>query len=241
MREEEKDYIELLNSHHTLQRQYRNAVQKHKSSIQLIKKLKCEIARLKLRLNAQPRELDRGECLQKSLLFYKGKGEKDDLLEILNRRLKDAEKQLDVLKLENRSKEDVNNNQNEDSQMLSQLQTHLHELKTQHELDTFRLNIQEGKLRKILTLHNEYKARHIALKEELHFHKAEIDQIEEYKDEVMDLREQNRFLEEQVTKLCDGGNHDHEEEKEALRYALCQKEAEYEMLLEEVFILQGEK
>ena len=56
-------------------------------------------------------------------------------------------------------------------------------------------------MNKILKFHNEYKARHVALKEELHFLEIERNQLEEYKEEVSDLREQNKFLEEKVQEL----------------------------------------
>ena len=77
----------------------------------------------------------------------------------------------------------------------------LQELESQHDLDTLRLALQDEKLKKILKFHNEYKARHVALKEELHLLEVERNQLEEYKEEVNYLREQNKFLEEKVQEL----------------------------------------
>ncbi len=234
-RQEEQDYNDLLKCHHALQSQYRKEVQKNKSSKQRIKKLSSELATLKLRQQTPPTRRTTSHSHQE-------KDEKDDLLEVISRRLTDAEKQLDLLKLENQvknaSSSSSNNNNNNKQADDESLTMHLHELATQHKLDTLRLSLQEEKLRKIIQLHNQYKARHDAMKKELHFYEEERHQMEEYKEEFIELREQNHFLEQQVTKLCDGGNH--EEEMEMLRDALSQKESAYELLLEEIIKLQRE-
>jgi cell division protein FtsB len=188
-RQEEQDYNDLLKHYHTLQMQHRNEVQKNKSLMQRIRKLQRELATLKLRQQAPPTTRTVSHSHQE-------KDEKDDILELISMRLTDAEKQLDLLKLENQVRQ---------PKILSLS------------------HAREEKLRKILQVHNEYKARHAALK----------DQMEEYKEEVAELREQNHFLEQQVTKLCSGRHYED-------RDAFSQKESAYDLLLGEIMMLQRE-
>ena len=186
-RQEEKDYDDLFQCHHKLQRQYRSVVQKHKAAIQKIKKQNGELATLKLRQQTPPltpserREMD--GCLRKASNSHQETDEKDDLLAVISKRLTDAEKELRLLKEDRvehdsdweRSKKTKSNN---DSQIqIASLTTHLHELATQHELDTLRLSLQEDKLKKIMALHNEYTTRHAALKKELHLYESERNQL----------------------------------------------------------------
>lgn len=241
MRQEEKDYSELLECHQKLQRQHRNVEQKQKGLIKRNKKLCSEVATLKLRQQAcSQRDEEMDGFLRKESRSHQEKDEKDDLLDVISMRLAGAEKRLGLLALENQFKDTTNkSNKSGDDSQISSLKMHLHELASQHQHDTLRLNLQKEKLRQILKLHNEYKTRHVALKKELHFCEAERNQVEEYKEEVVELREQNHFLEQQVTKLCcDGGND--EEEMERLRDALSQKESAYELLLVEIIKLQRE-
>ncbi len=171
--EEERDYNELLRCYQNLQRQHRNVVKKHQASTQRIKKLSIKISTLKLRQEAKEKEKNDRSC---SNLVK----EKKDAATATTTSTKD----------------------NDDLQKTNQrLKMHLQELASQHDLDTLRLALQDEKLKKILKFHNEYKARHVALKEELHFLEIERNQLEEYKEEVSDLREQNMFLEEKVQEL----------------------------------------
>ncbi|KAL7497310.1 hypothetical protein ACHAWT_005757 [Skeletonema menzelii] len=244
-KENERDYEDLFNCHHELQRQYRSVVQKHKASLQKIKRLSNEVATLKLRLQALPSsEMD--ISLRKASDSHQEMDEKEkgDLLEVISKRLTEAEKNLHLLRLE-KAVENASNNDSEkkksdgDSQIqIARLKTHLHELATQHKLDALRLSLQEEKLRKILTLHNQYVRRHAMLKKELRFCESERNQMEEYKEEVFELREQNHFLEKHVTKLCSIDSN--EEEIQMLKNTLLQKESGNEILLEEIIKLQGE-
>lgn len=242
-RQDEKDYNDLFRCHHKLRTKYQQVVEKHKASLQKIKKLSNEISTLKLRQQAPPATPSDG-CLRKHSHQDPEKDEKNELLEVISKRLTNAEKELYLLRSEHRTESASNNNSrqnksDDESQIqIASLKTHLHELATQHKLDTLRLNLQEEKLRKIIALHNEYTARHAMLKKELQCCEAERNQLEEYKEEVVELREQNHYLEEQVTKLCDLGNN--EEEVQMLKDKLLQKESAHDMLLEEVIKLQGE-
>jgi len=160
-----------LRCYQNLQRQHRSVVKKHQASVQRIKKLSSKISTLKLRQEGKGRE-----------------AEKDDRSSRLVAPLKE--------------KNDAATSTNDEMQKTNQrLKLHLQELVSQHDLDTLRLALQEEKLKKILKFHNEYKARHVALKEELHFLEIERNRLEEYKEEVSDLREQNMFLEEKVQEL----------------------------------------
>lgn len=171
--EEERDYNELLRCYQNLQRQHRNVVKKQQASTQRIKKLSSKISTLKLRQEAKEKEKNDRSC---SNLVK----EKKDAATTTTTSTKD----------------------NDDLQKTNQrLKMYLQELASQHDLDTLRLALQDEKLKKILKFHNEYKARHVALKEELHFLEIERNQLEEYKEEVSDLREQNKFLEEKVQEL----------------------------------------
>ena len=175
--EEERDYNELLRCYQNLQRQHRNVVKKHQASTQRIKKLSSKISTLKLR--------------QEASSFRQEENEKDRSCSNLVKEKKDAA-----------TTTTTSTNDNDDLQKTNHsLKMHLQELASQHDLDTLRLALQDEKLKKILKFHNEYKARHVALKEELHFLEIERNQLEEYKEEVNDLREQNKFLEEKVQEL----------------------------------------
>ena len=172
--EEERDYNELLRCYRNLQRQHKSVVKKHQASIQRIKKLSSKISTLKLRQEAQEEK------------------EKNDLSSSLVAPLKEKKDAATI----------TTTSTNDDLQKTNQrLKIHLQELASQHDLDSLRLALQDEKLKKILKFHNEYKARHVALKEELHFLEIERNQLEEYKEEVSDLREQNMFLEEKVQEL----------------------------------------
>lgn len=172
--EEERDYNELLRCYQNLQRQHRS-VKKNQASVQRIKKLSSKISTLKLRQEGKGRE-----------------AEKDDR----------SSRLVAPLKEKNDAATITTTSTNDDLQKTNQtLKLHLQELASQHDLDTLRLALQDDKLKKILKFHNEYKARHVALKEELHFLEIERNQLEEYKEEVNDLRDQNRFLEEKVQEL----------------------------------------
>ncbi len=247
-RQDEKDYNDLFQCHHKLRRRYQKVVEKQKTALQKIKKLTNELATLKLRQQAPPgtpsQRHERDGCLRNVSQSHQEMDEKDELLRNISKRLTDAEKELHLLGLEHRT-ESASNNESRQSKsddesqiQIASLKTHLHELATQHKLDTLRMSLQEEKLQKILALHNEYTTRHAMLKKELQFCKSERNQMEEYKEEVVELREQNHFLEKQLTKLCDIGNN--EEEVQMLKDKLLHKESAHDLLLEEVIKLQGE-
>ena len=88
-------------------------------------------------------------------------------------------------------------------------------------MDKSRIQAQAEKLDKILNWHNEYKARHSALKKELHLCQEEnqhlefqVAQLEECKEQVDELTTQNHFLEEKVRKLCEMTINDNWSERE---------------------------
>lgn len=236
-KQDEKDYNDLFQRHDEVQRQYKRLMQKQKASVQKIAKLSNEVATLKLRLQGAPSS---EAPLRKTSESRRGMEEKDELLEVISKRLADAEKELHRLKLESAVEKASNSFcSDDDSQnQIAKLKTHLHELATQHKLDTLRMSLQEEKLKKILSLHTEYATRHTALKKQLRYSESERNQMEEYKEEVFELREQNHFLEQQVTKLCDVGHND--DDIQTLKTMLSQKDSANEILLQEVIKLQEE-
>ena len=237
MTKQDDDYKDLFRRHDEVQRQYRRLMQKQKASVQKIKKLSNEVATLKLRLQALPSESPSQQfsCLRKTSESRRGMEEKDELLEVISKRLADAEKELHRLKLESAVEKASNSFCSDDD---SQTQIQIAKLKTQHKLDTLRMSLQEEKLKKILSLHTEYATRHTALKKQLRYSESERNQMEEYKEEVFELREQNHFLEQQVTKLCDVGHND--DDIQTLKVMLSQKESANEILLQEINRLQEE-
>lgn len=236
-KQDEKDYNDLFQRHSEVQRQYKRLMKKQKASVQKIAKLSNEVATLKLRLQGAPSS---EAPLRKTSESRRGMEEKDELLEVISKRLADAEKELHRLKLESAVEKASNSFcSDDDSQnQIAKLKTHLHELATQHKLDTLRMSLQEEKLKKILSLHTEYATRHTALKKQLRYSESERNQMEEYKEEVFELREQNHFLEQQVTKLCDVGHND--DDIQTLKTMLSQKDSANEILLQEVIKLQEE-
>ena len=85
--------------------------------------------------------------------------------------------------------------------------TKLRLLQSQNDVDKSRIKSQEDKLRKILSLHNEYKTRYESVKKELQLTQHE---NEEYELRITDLEEccselnqGNRYLEDKVRMLCE--------------------------------------
>ena len=234
---QDDDYTDLFQRHDEVQRQYRRLILKQKASVQKIKKLSNEVATLKLRLQGVPSS---ESPLRKTSESRREMKEKDDLLEVIRKRLADAEKELHRLKLESAvEKASASFCTDDDSQnQIAKLKTQLQELATQLKLDTLMMSLQEEKLKKILSLHTEYATRHAALKKQLRYSESERNQMEEYKEEVFELREQNHFLEQQVTKLCDVGHND--DDIQTLKVMLSQKESANEILLQEINRLQEE-
>ena len=201
-KKERNAYDDLFKAYDSLQRENRAVMAKNKSSIQLIKKLKNEIATLKLRA-ARPRTNNRESIStmptvignSAALVTTDNNAATDNNVENallqLQQRLISAEEKLQILHstpmIENRTTSDM--------------ATQLHVLQSQHELDQMRLQAQSEKLEKILSSHNEYKVRYTALRDRLSQCEAENESLKAQEMQIIDLREHNLFLETKMIEL----------------------------------------
>ena len=115
-------------------------------------------------------------------------------------------------------------------------------MESQRGLDQSRIQTQTEKLEKILSLHKEYKARYGALKKQLHQYQednealeVQVAEIEECKDQVAELSEHNRFLEEKMVEMCKVAEPDEEANQRVrvLAQQMEEKQREYELLMKE--------
>ena len=104
------------------------------------------------------------------------------------------------------------------------------------------MQTQTEKLEKILSLHKEYKARYGALKKQLHQYQEDneglqvrVAEIEECKEQVAELSEHNRFLEEKMVEMCKVAEPDEEANQRVrvLAQQMEEKQREYELLTKE--------
>lgn len=256
----QKAYQDLFSCYSELQRNYRAALSKNKTSSQVIKRQEKEIATLKLRYASRLpsnrsvlRTKKSGGCLKELGEAFPvvetlaaDKENVENALGELRLRLSSAEQQLQMLRGDAaRNENDITSPMAKhiaSSQESSAQKLHL--LQAQHELDKSRMQAQEKKLERILQLHNEYKKRYASLKKELNFHRQEnedlqdrIVQLEECRDEVEQLSDQNRLLETKVRRLCQlsaskkGGSC--RRERDVLARELKEAQADRESLLEE--------
>ena len=108
--ENQQDYEDLFKCYETLQRDYRAVATKHKSSVQVITKLKKELQSLKRRYGQGPqhyRPKPTGSCAhenskgQRKSSHMAYSDDVENVLRQLQQRLSDAEKQLLTLSAEN--------------------------------------------------------------------------------------------------------------------------------------------
>jgi len=115
-------------------------------------------------------------------------------------------------------------------QRLEETTTKLKLLKAQHEYAEATIKHQGDKVEEILVLHGEYKSKYSTVKKELQYYREEnevlevkVSQLDELKEQVDELTQQNHFLESQVTRLChspmfkSSKEEEHHKEKDMLR------------------------
>ena len=201
-KKERNAYDDLFKAYDSLQRENRAVMAKNKSSIQLINKLKHEIATLKLRaarprtnnresISTMPTVIDDSAALVTTDNNAATDNNVENALLQLQQRLISAEEKLQILHstpmIENR--------------MTSDMATQLHVLQSQQELDQMRLQAQSEKLEKILSSHNEYKVRYTALRDRLRQCEAENESLKAQELQIVELREHNLFLETKMIEL----------------------------------------
>ena len=205
-KQERNAYDDLFKAYDSLQRENRAVIAKNKTYTQLIKKLKNDIATLKLRA-AHPRTNNRESIstapavIGDSAAFVTTDNNAatenyvEDALIQLQQRLISAEEKLQILHstpmTENRTC----------TVIPPDTATQLHVLQSQHELDEMRLQAQSEKLERILISHKEYKARYTALRDRLSQCEAENESLKAQGLQITELRDHNIFLETKMIEL----------------------------------------
>jgi hypothetical protein len=208
-KQERNAYDDLFKAYDSLQRENRAVIAKNKTYTQLIKKLKNDIATLKLRA-AHPRTNNResisttpaviGDTAALVTTDNNAATENDveNALIQLQQRLISAEEKLQILHstpmIENRT-------DTTDTVTSPDTATQLHVLQSQHELDEMRLQAQSEKLERILSSHKEYKARYTALRDRLSQCEAENESLKAQGLQITELRDHNIFLETKMIEL----------------------------------------
>jgi hypothetical protein len=208
-KQERNAYDDLFKAYDSLQRENRAVIAKNKTYTQLIKKLKNDIATLKLRA-AHPRTNNRESIstapavIGDSAAFVTTDNNAatenyvEDALIQLQQRLISAEEKLQILHstpmIENRTG-------TTDTVIPPDTATQLHVLQSQHELDEMRLQAQSEKLERILISHKEYKARYTALRDRLSQCEAENESLKAQGLQITELRDHNIFLETKMIEL----------------------------------------
>ncbi|KAL3805291.1 hypothetical protein HJC23_008998 [Cyclotella cryptica] len=244
------DYEDLFKSYEELQSRYRAIAAKHKSSIKTINKLKKELQSWKLRRVAgrgfhKKVQKSSGGCVKAVLNNRVNEAtdnfEEEDYIqrEQVLERLGTAEEKLKSLCEESSrssSRSDANALTNDLRRQLNETTTKLNLLQARNEYAESKIKAQGEKLEKILLLHGEYKSKYASLKRELQVCRQENEALEakaldidELKDLLSELTEQNRFLERQVVELTPVYVHDERTLTELLR----EKQAAYDALISE--------
>ena len=208
-KQERNAYDDLFKAYDSLQRENRAVIAKNKTYTQLIKKLKNDIATLKLRA-AHPRTNNRESIstapavIGDSAAFVTTDNNAatenyvEDALIQLQQRLISAEEKLQILHstpmIENRT-------DTTDTVTSPDTATQLHVLQSQHELDEMRFQAQSEKLERILRSHKEYKARYTALRDRLSQCEAENESLKAQGLQITELRDHNIFLETKMIEL----------------------------------------
>ncbi|KAL7553586.1 hypothetical protein ACHAWF_016892 [Thalassiosira exigua] len=260
----QRDYDDLFRCYSDMQREYRAIAGKHKAALQIVRKQKKEIQSLRLRCSAgvgngrsryacRTCKKESGGCRRKvsDLDTFGATDDKENVDAAIGRlqhRLSTAEEQLQVLKSHPPSDQGMSAKRS-GSENQEESSTKLHMLQAQHQLDESRIRAQAEKLEKILSLHKEYKARHGALKKELHLQQERneelefrIVQLETFEDRAEELANQNRFLEERIQRLCEPDPEEDGRRAETKRIAMELRDAleQCERLSEENVELKGD-
>lgn len=221
----------------SLKSSYNAALAKQKTSIQTINKLKKELQSCKRRLAGRG---SRPKSAGGANAVTDGNHSNDVQINLLER-LASAENQLKSLSDVSRrsidpDKENQRSNAQETRNQVQELTTKLNLLEMQHQHDEDKINAQCERLEQILTLHGQYKSKYTSIRRNLAFYK---DENQELKTLLNESVQQNTFLEDQVTKLCEAPA-ESVQEKHLLLETIQQKQTSYDSLISEHHELRQE-
>jgi chromosome segregation ATPase len=217
----QRDYEDLFTAFSEIQRKHRSVVEKYKAAHQTIAKLKRENQSQKRRLTGRALQTKNQKTSErgvpKAVLNDRGNVAENDNHNVeinheLMERLISAERQLKSLSVQEIARPISDAESDAAATLRQQLQettVRLNLLKSQNEYAESKMKAQGEKLEQILLLHGEYRTKYTALKKELQFYRADNEaleakasKIDDMKELITELTEQNSFLEGQVTKLC---------------------------------------